>query len=138
MLPDWPAGTVAILVTTDESPHAIPVSAILRAGPTRLIMGLADTRGSLERLRQHPEVAVALFAAGLAVTVRGRASELKDHVVEGVTGVEVEVDAVDDHLRLTFTLESGVRWHWTDAAAAARDDAVRAGLARLLAGQREC
>ncbi len=134
MLPDWPTGTVAILVTLDEGPHAIPVSAILRAGPACLVMGLADTRGSLQRIREHPQVAVALLAEGRAITARGRARVIEEPVSDGVSAVEVQVDAVDDHLRPTFALESGVRWRWTDASAEARDDAVRAGLARLVAG----
>lgn len=137
MLPDWPAGTVAILVTLGETPHAIPVSAILRAGPARLIMGLADTRGSLERIRHRPQVAVVLLAEGLAITARGHAREMGVPAADGVAGVEVAVEAVDDHLRPTFTLESGVQWRWTDAEAQARDDAVRAGLARLVAGEHE-
>jgi flavin reductase (DIM6/NTAB) family NADH-FMN oxidoreductase RutF len=75
MLPDRPAGTVAVLVTIGETPHAIPVSAVLRAGPDRLLLGLADGRGSLARLREDPRVAVALLAAGMALNVRARARD---------------------------------------------------------------
>jgi hypothetical protein len=131
MLPDWPAGTVAILVTIGDAPHAIPVSTALRAGPDRILLALADGRGSLARLQRDPRVAVALVAAGLAVTARGRARVLAAPVSAGVTGVEVTVDALDDHLRPTFELEAGVRWHWTDAASGDRDEAVRAAVARL-------
>jgi hypothetical protein len=131
MLPDWPAGTVAILVTVGETPHAIPVSAALRAGPERLLLALADGRESLARLRSDPRVAVALLAAGIAVTARGRARVLDAPVSEGVSAVEVTVDELDDHLRPTFALEAGVRWHWTDDAARERDAAVRQGLGRL-------
>ena len=131
MLPDWPAGTVAILVTVGETPHAIPVSAVLRAGPERLILGLAESRASLERIRHQPQVAVVLLAQGLAVTARGCAREIEASLVDGVRAVVVEVDAVDDHMRPTFVLEDGVQWHWTDAAAQARDAEVRAALARL-------
>ncbi|MEA2212073.1 MAG: hypothetical protein QOF83_2021 [Solirubrobacteraceae bacterium] len=131
MLPDWPAGTVAILVTLGDAPHAIPVSTALRAGPDRILLALADGRGSLARLQRDPRVAVALVAAGLAVTARGRARVLDAPVSDGVTGVEVTVDALDDHLRSTFELEAGVRWHWTDADSKDRDEAVRAAVARL-------
>ena len=131
MLPDWPAGTVAILVTIGDTPHAIPVSAILRAGPDRMLLALADGRGSLARLREDPRVAVALVATGTAITARGRARVLEAPVSEGVTGVEVTVQALDDHLRPTFELEAGIRWRWTDAQAGQRDEAVRSGLARL-------
>ena len=134
MLPDWPAGTVAILVTIGETPHAIPVSAVLRAGSDRLLLALADGRGSLARLRADPQVAVALLAVDIALTVRGSARVLDTPVSDGVTGVEVTVEDVDQHLRPTFAIEAGVRWHWTDPEARARDEAVRAGLARL-AGQ---
>ena len=131
MLPDWPAGTVAILVTVGETPHAIPVSAVLRAGPERLILGLAESRGSLERIRHQPRVAVVLLAKGVAVTARGCAREMDASLADGVRAVMVEVDAVDDHMRPTFILEGGVQWHWTDVAAQARDAEVRAALARL-------
>jgi hypothetical protein len=131
MLPDWPAGTVAILVTIGETPHAIPVSAVLRAGPWRLLLGLADGRGSLARLRADPRVAVALLSAGVATTARGRARVLENPASDGVSAVEVTVDELDDHLRPTFALEDGVRWRWTDDQARDRDAAVRAGLARL-------
>lgn len=131
MLPDWPAGTVAILVTVGETPHAIPVSAAFRAGPDRLLLGLADGRGSLARLREDPRVAVALLATGLAVTVRGRARVLEAPVSEGVRAVDVTVEGLDDHLRPTFAVEAGVSWRWIDEAARERDAAVRDGLARL-------
>ena len=45
--------------------------------------------------------------------------------------VEIEVDAVQDHDRPTLTIESGVRWRWTDQEAQQRDAEVRAALARL-------
>ncbi len=61
-LPHWPAGTVAILVTGGERPHAIPVSAVVRAGERRLLIGLARGRESLRRLRASPEVTVAICA----------------------------------------------------------------------------
>lgn len=131
MLPDWPAGTVAILVTVGKTPHAIPVSAVLRAGAARLILGLAESRGSLERIRHQRQVAVVLLAEGVAVTARGRAREMEEPLADGVRAVMVEVDAVDDHMRPTFVLEGGVQWHWTDGAAQARDTEVRGALARL-------
>jgi hypothetical protein len=135
MLPDWPAGAVAILVTIGDTPHAIPVSTALRAGPDRILLALADSRGSLARLREDPRVAVAVVAAGVAVTARGRARVLDAPVSAGVTGIEVTVEALDDHQRPTFELEAGVRWRWTDPESSARDQAVRAALARLAEGR---
>jgi len=49
MLPHWPAGTIAILATDDGTPHAIPVSAVVRGGDRRLLLALAVRRGSLAR-----------------------------------------------------------------------------------------
>ena len=131
MLPHWPSGTVVVLVTVTTGPHAIPVSAALRAGPSRILLGLANSRGSLQRLREQPEVAVALLAADLAMTARGRATVLDEPLVSGVSAVEVQVESVDDHLRPTFELQAGVRWRWTDDQAADRDDEVHDALARL-------
>jgi hypothetical protein len=105
VLPDWPPGTVTILSTHGDSPHAIPVSAALRAGPTRALLALAAGRESLARLRVDPRVALTIVAAGdTAVSAHGSA-----RVIDG-----------------------GVSWRWTDAEAQARDAQVRAALERLL------
>lgn len=131
MLPHWPPGTVAVLITTADAPRGIPVSAVYRADDRRLLLGLAHRRGSLKRLRDQPEVAVVILAADVAVTARGRAQVIPDQLVEGVAAVEVQVEAVDDHLQPTFALERGVSWHWTDAAAEQRDHEVGAALSQL-------
>ncbi len=131
MLPDWPAGTVTILATAGETPHAIPVSAAIRAGPRHALIGLAGGRGSLARLRADPRVSLAIIAEDLAVTAYGRARVLDEAPAEGVVAVEIEVHDVQDHDRPTFAIEAGVRWRWTDAEAERRDAEVRAGLTRL-------
>jgi len=133
VLPDWPPGTVAILATgAGNGPHAIPVSAAVRAGPRRVLIGLAATRGSLGRLRADPRVSLAIVAERVAVTAYGRARVLDNAaVVEGVVAVEIEIERVEDHDRPAFEIESGVRWRWIDADADRRDAAVRAALARI-------
>lgn len=133
MLPHWPAGTIAILATEDGSPHAIPVSAVVRAGADRLLLALAAGRGSLARLRDRPRVAVAILGPDVAVTAEGVARLLADPLTEGTVAVQVTVQTLRDHDRPTFRIESGVRWRWTDDAAAARDAEVRAALERLAA-----
>ena len=131
MLPEWPAETVTILATAGEGPHAIPVSAAVRCGPRHVLIALAGGRASLARLRANERVALAILAGDVAVTAHGRARVLDEALVEGVVAVEIEVDAVQDHDRPTFSIESGVRWRWTDAEAGRRDATVRAALARL-------
>jgi hypothetical protein len=131
VLPDWPEGTVTILATAGESPRAIPVSAAVRAGPDRALLGLASSRRSLERLRADPHVALTIVSTNLAITAHGLARVLDDPLVHGVVAVEIEVQEVQDHDRPTFAIESGVRWRWTEAAAEQRDAEVRAALARL-------
>jgi hypothetical protein len=131
MLPDWPAETVTILATAGQAPHAIPVSAAVRCGPRHVLLALAGSRGSLARVRADGRVAVVILAADVAVTAHGRARVLDEALVDGVVAVEVEVDAVQDHDRPTFSIESGVRWRWTDAEARRRDAEVRAALLRL-------
>jgi flavin reductase (DIM6/NTAB) family NADH-FMN oxidoreductase RutF len=130
-LPDWPAGTVAILVTGGERPHAIPVSAVVRAGPRRVLIGLANGRESLARLRRSPPVTVAICARDVAVSVDGTAAVLAEELVDGVAAVAVEVEAIHDHDRPTFALHAGVAWEWTDEVAARRDSEVQAALRRL-------
>jgi hypothetical protein len=131
VLPDWPPGTVTILATAGETPHAIPVSAAIRAGPRHALIGLAGSRGSLARLRADPRVSLAIIAEDLAVTAYGRARVLDEALAEGVVAVEIEVHDVQDHDRPTFAIEAGARWRWTDAEAERRDAEVRAALARL-------
>jgi hypothetical protein len=131
VLPEWPPGTVTILATAGEAPHAIPVSTAVRAGPRRALLGLASSRTSLARLRADPRVALAILSEDLAVTAHGRARVLDEALVEGVVAVEIEVDDVQDHDRPTLTVDAGVRWRWTDADAARRDAEVHAALARL-------
>ena len=131
MLPEWPPDTVTILATAGETPHAIPVSAAVRAGPRRVLLGLAGSRRSLARLRADERVSLAILAGDLAVTAHGRARVVDERLVEGVVAVEIEVDAVQDHDRPTLTIEAGVRWRWTDVEAERRDAEVRAALVRL-------
>ena len=136
MLPEWPAGTVTILATAGDTPHAIPVSAALRAGPRRALIALAATRGSLARLRADPRVSLTIVCEGIAVTAYGRARVLDDEpLVPGVIAVEIDVDRVQDHDRPTFEIQSGAVWRWTDADAERRDAEVRAALARLAGAQ---
>ena len=131
MLPHWPPGTVTILATAGDRPHAIPVSAAIRAGPRHALVGLAASRGSLGRLRADPRVSLVIVASDVAVTAHGRARVLDHPLAEGVVAVEIEVHEVQDHDRPTFAIEAGVRWRWTDAEAERRDAEVRAALVLL-------
>lgn len=121
-----------VLVTAGERPHAIPVSAALRAGARRVLLGLARSRGSLARLRADPRAALAIAAEGdVAVTAYGTARVVDHDLVEGVAAVEVIVEEIQDHNRPTFVIEAGIGWRWTDPEAEARDAEVRRALARL-------
>jgi hypothetical protein len=116
-LPEWPVRTIAVLSSVDQGPHAIPVSAPVRAGDDRIMISLHRDRGSLARLRRRPEVALTILTEGdIAFTARGRA-----HVVEEPMGcapdyvaVAIDVEAVDDHRQAAFQVESGVGRQWID------------------------
>jgi hypothetical protein len=129
VIPDWPEGTVAVLATA--GPHAIPVSTARRAGPTTVVFALAPGRGSLARLRADPRCALTVIGEGIAVTLRGRASEAGE--AAGTVALRLEVEGVDDHRTPAFEIEAGVRWRWVDAEAERRDAEVRAAL-RALSG----
>lgn len=136
-LPDWPAGTVALLATGAGAPHVIPVSAALRAGPARIVLALAPRRESLRRLREEPRVALALLATGdVAITAEGEARVVAAPLpgAENVVGVELVVDRVQEHGNRHFAVTGGVQWHWTDAESERRDAQVRAALASLVSG----
>ncbi|MFZ0040931.1 MAG: hypothetical protein WAK93_06480, partial [Solirubrobacteraceae bacterium] len=113
-LPRWPPGTVLILVTQGSQPHAIPVSAAVRAGPQRALLGLARSRESLERLGAAPEVGLVILCGDdVAVTAYGVARVLEGDLTDGMAAVQVEISRVQDHGRDTFTIHSGVGWRWT-------------------------
>jgi uncharacterized pyridoxamine 5'-phosphate oxidase family protein len=119
-LPTWPTRTVGMLATTGpDGPHVIPVSAPLRAADRRILLSLHRTRGSLERLRRRPEVALLVLADDdIAFTARGRASVVEEpmEVAPDYVAVAIEVDAVDDHRQPAFVVDSGVGRRWVDEA----------------------
>ena len=133
-LPAWQPGTVAVLTTAGDPPHAIPVSTAVRLGPRRAALALARTRTTLERLRTDPRCALTILCGGdVAFTAHARATVVQDPmaVADNVVAVVLDVDEVQDHADPRFTIEGPVAWRWTDADAAARDAAIRAALADL-------
>ena len=109
-LPAWDPGTVAILSTGGEDPHAIPVSTAVRAGDDRLLIALARRRESLARLRGEPRVALTLLAAGdIAVTAHCRARVLAEamRASDRVAVVELDVLRIQDHNQPRFEIEEG-------------------------------
>ena len=126
-LPDWPAGTVAVLSTA--GPHAIPVSTATRSGDATIHLALAHKRDSLARLREDPRCALTILAEGVAVTAYATASVAEQD--DRVTYLRLDVESVSDHDQPTFALTGGVTWHWTDEGAEAGDAAVRDTLRRL-------
>jgi hypothetical protein len=133
-LPEWEPGTVCVLSTGGGAPHAIPVSTAVRAGPRRVLLALAVRRETLARLRREPRCALTIMGAGdVACTAHARARIVQDSLpgAEGVAGVALDVDAIQDHMQQRFAIAAGVAWHWTDDEARAGDTAVRAALGEL-------
>ena len=127
-LPDWPPGTVAVLATAGDAPHAIPVSTAVRTGPRELRFALAHRRESLARIRTDPRCALTILAHGVAITVHGRATVVGE--ADGVAAIRLAVERIQDHDQPTFEIDAGVAWHWTNRQAEARDVAVRAALSQ--------
>lgn len=140
-LPHWPLRTIAVLVTIDDrgAPHAIPVSAPVRAGADTILLSLHRTRDSLHRLRENPKVALLVLAEGdTAFTARGIARVVAEPMQDApdYAAVEITVAAIDDHRQPAFTVAAGVDRTWVD------DDEKRAlgeriGTLELLAGAKE-
>jgi flavin reductase (DIM6/NTAB) family NADH-FMN oxidoreductase RutF len=125
---------VAILSTSAGSPHAIPVSTGVRAGPRLVLIALALRRDSLRRLREEPRAALTILSAGdVAVTAHAQTRIVEDPmaVSDRVAAVALHVDRVQDHGQPRFTIEEGVRWSWTDDEARERDAVIREALTRL-------
>jgi flavin reductase (DIM6/NTAB) family NADH-FMN oxidoreductase RutF len=133
-LPDWEDGTVAILSTAGEHPHAIPVSTAVRVASRRVLLALSLRRRSLELLRADEHVALAILAGGdVAVTAHCRASVVREPMVasDRVAAIALEVLAIQDHGQPRFVVDAGVRWRWVDDDAARVDAAIRAELREL-------
>ena len=120
VLPRWPTRTVAVLSTlSDRCPHAIPVSAPVRAADDLVLIALRADRDSLARLRAAPQVALTLLTdPDIAFTARGTAQPLDDALDEssGYVAVAIRVVAVDDHRQEAFAVTSGIGREWRDPA----------------------
>ena len=118
-LPEWNPRTVAVLSTVDSEPHAIPVSAPVRAGERTILLSLRRDRDSLARLRGRPAVALTVLAGGdVAFTARGQATVLGEPMPEdaGYAAVRIDVRAVDDHRQAAFAVTAGIDREWRDHA----------------------
>jgi hypothetical protein len=129
-----------MLATLDDegAPHAIPVSTAARAGPRRIVLALARSRGSLARLRADARCAVTVLGENdVAFTAHGTARVSREPLegAEAVAAVVVEVHEIHAHDDSRFEIHAGVAWRWTDGEAAARDAEVHAALARLAASR---
>jgi hypothetical protein len=119
MLPTWTPRTIAVLSTVDGVPHAIPVSAPVRAGDRTILLSLHRSRESLARLRARPDVALTILADDdVAFTARGRASVVEEpmEVAPEYAAVAIAVEHVDDHRQAAFEVDSGVGRRWIDEA----------------------
>jgi hypothetical protein len=106
----------------------------VRASDRRIVFALGGRRGSLQRLRDDPRVALTVLAAGdVAFTAHGTAEVVADPLpgLDGVVGVEIKVERVSSHKRPTFSIADGVAWEWADDEARERDAAVRSALLEL-------
>jgi hypothetical protein len=112
VLPEWPLDTIAVLVTTDPGPHAIPVSWPVRAGDHRILLSLKSDRGSLARLRKRPDVALLILAGGdVALCARGPARVIAEPMpgAADYAAVAIEVDVIDDHRQSAFAVATGIQ-----------------------------
>jgi hypothetical protein len=118
-LPEWPTGTIGVPSTVNQAPHAIPVTGPLRASDRRIIFSLKRDRGSLARLREQPDVALAILAQDVAFTARGRARVIEESMASApeFAAVLLDVQDIDDHRQAAEVVESGVAVRFTDAAA---------------------
>jgi hypothetical protein len=119
-LPEWPVRTIAILTTLgDGEPHAIPVSAPVRAGDQRILLSLHRTRDSLRRLGERPGVAITILAAeNVAFTARGRAHIIQEPMstAPDYAAIAIDVEKIDDHRQAAFQVQAGVDRVWLDEA----------------------
>jgi len=131
-LPQWERGTPAVLCVA--GPHAIPVTAYLRAGDHRVLLALGRKRETLRRLRDDPVVALLLMGSGLAFTAHCRARVIAEKLeaADTVVAVELTVERMQNHLADGRTeMLDGARWRWCADEHGEAEDAVLAELANL-------
>ena len=117
VLPGWPSETIAVLGTIGDGPHAIPVTAPVRAGDRRILLSLHRDHDSLVRLRERPRVALTFLADGdKAFTARGPAHIVSEPMAAApdFAAVMIEVDQLDDHRLPGEAVDLGVGVRWTD------------------------
>ncbi|MEU8896407.1 hypothetical protein [Nocardia sp. NPDC048505] len=119
ILPHWPKDTIAVLVTTDPAPHAIPVSWPVRAGNRRILLSLKFDRGSLARLRKQPDIALLILGGGnVALCARGKAKVLAEEMPGAAeyVAVQLDVEVIDDHRQSAFAVAHGIQRNVLDQA----------------------
>jgi hypothetical protein len=116
-LPEWPEKTIAVLSTQNEEVHAIPITAPLRTGDRQILLRLKRCRESLARLREHPKVALTIFARGnVAFTARGPARIVQESMPGApvFAAIAIDVENIDDHRQRDLVVDSGVSLDWTN------------------------
>ena len=118
-LPHWPEGSVAVLSTMNGSLHAIPVVTVLRAGDRKILIALAHSRGSVQRIHHDAVVAITLLIEGNhAFTARGRARIVQEMMdgAKAFSAIAIDVAEIDDHRQASLSVDSGVSLHWNSEA----------------------
>jgi len=116
-LPEWPEKTIAVLSTQNEEVHAIPITAPLRIGDRQILLRLKRCRESLARLREHPKVALTIFAKGnVAFTARGAARVVQEPMLGApmFAAIAIDVENIDDHRQRDLVVDSGVSLDWAN------------------------
>jgi hypothetical protein len=116
-LPEWPQKTIAVLSTQNEEVHAIPITAPLRIGDRQILLRLKRCRESLARLREHPKVALTIFAKGnVAFTARGPARVVQESMLgaPAFAAIAIDVENIDDHRQRDLVVDSGVSLDWNN------------------------
>ena len=111
---------------------AIPVSAPMRADSRRIPIALKRTLGSLNRLRNRPEVALLLLGREHRLYGPGRAQVVREPIAGAAecAAVAIDVQSIDDHRQPEFEVDSGGRQALERRRRAARAAHARRGAPR--------
>jgi len=133
-LPPLPDGLVALVAASGpDGPSVIPVSALHRASPSRLLFALAPRRATLARLRADGRTAVALLGPGIALTAHGTSRVVADPLpgAPNVVALTLDITRLQDTAGAHTLVHDGIRWGWRDEESAARHARVLAALRDL-------
>jgi flavin reductase (DIM6/NTAB) family NADH-FMN oxidoreductase RutF len=131
--PDRAISPVAIVATVDPdgTPRTAPFGSLCAVTPRLLRLCSWHDHDTYANLCRDGQVSVALVSPDVAVSIRGRARVVREHMEhdEQFAALEIDVEEVKNDMAYRIVIESGITIHakdkykpWYEAAMAELED----------------